>query len=247
MIEQSLSFGRVPDVREDLLQADRLDCSLRRFFVDEFYTHYVALIKPESRVLDLGGQKSPKRGQFNIERYDLRVRYANLSTAKRPDVQTDAAALPFAHDSFDAVICAELIEHVPDPPAVLNEVYRVLRPQGMVLISVPFLYQIHADPYDYGRYTDYYWQENLKRVGFVDVAIEKQGLFWSVLADMIRGWACERAREGRPRSAWLQRVVAKVIAKVKRMALAAERGASGSDYRYLSRFTTGFGIRAVKP
>lgn len=229
------------------LQADRLDYSLRRYFVDEFYFRHVPTLSAGSRVLDLGGTKVSKRGDFDIGRYDLRVIYANLSPAKQPDVQSDAAHLPVKQSCFDAVICSEVLEHVPDPLAVLRETHQVLRSQGVLLVCAPFLHHIHGDPHDYGRYTDQYWREALARIGFADIVIERQGLFWSVMVDMLRGWAHEHAKQGRPRSDWLRRQLAKVIAKGKRMALAWEAEPGRDTHPFFGSFTTGFGIRAVRP
>jgi SAM-dependent methyltransferase len=155
--------------------------------------------------------------------------------------------LPFRGESFDVVLCSELLEHVPDPIVVLREAYRVLQAPGILLLSVPFLFHVHADPHDYGRYTDQYWKENLDLVGFRDVTIEKQGLFWSVIVDMMRGWICERIRTGHLRSVWLQHFVTMLFGKGKRWALDAEKQIAPSDEQYISRYTTGFGIRAVKP
>ena len=229
-----------------LLQADRLDYSVRRYFVDEFHFRYVPALPPGSQVLDLGGNKFRKRGQFDIERYDLRVVYANLSTAKRPDVQAEAAYVPFRDGCFDAVICSELLEHVPDPPAVLREAYRVLREGGTLLICVPFLHRIHGDPYDYGRYTDFYWSQTLTTIGFEDIRIEKQGLFWSVLIDMLRGLIYQMAKEGRPRSAWMRRQLAQLVGWGRQAALAREARPKCQQHPFFNSFTTGFGIKAVK-
>lgn len=228
------------------VQADRLDYSLRRYFVDEFYSRHVPTLPAGSRVLDLGGNKVRKRGEFDIGRYDLRVVYANLSTAKRPDVQSDAAHLPLKQKCFDAVICSELLEHVADPLAVLRELHHVLRSQGIVLACVPFLHHMHGDPHDYGRYTDHYLRENLAKIGFGNIVIERQGLFWSVIVDMLRGLAWHNAKEGRPRSAWLRRQVAKLIAQGKRRALAWETQPGRETHPFFSSFTTGFGVVAIK-
>jgi 2-polyprenyl-3-methyl-5-hydroxy-6-metoxy-1,4-benzoquinol methylase len=53
----------------------------------------------------------------------------------------------------DCVVATGLLEHVPDDHAVLREIYRILKPGGMVHIEAPFLQQFHADPIDYRRYT----------------------------------------------------------------------------------------------
>jgi SAM-dependent methyltransferase len=49
----------------------------------------------------------------------------------------DAARLPFADNSFDRVLCSEVLEHVPDPDAVLAEIARILKPGGIFAASVP--------------------------------------------------------------------------------------------------------------
>ena len=224
-----------------------LSYSLRRHFIDEFYARHMARLSSGSQVLDLGGERVHKRGRFNIERYDFRVVYANLSTAKRPDVQADAAHLPLEDDCIDVVLCSELLEHVPDPFRVLVETRRVLRTDGIILISVPFLHRIHGDPHDYGRYTDLFWSENLTNAGFVDVEIEKQGLFWSVIVDMLRDWVSNRMTDRQRFSPFMGWAATKLIDWGKRRAIALEAGPNGRDHPFFANYTTGFGVRAVKP
>jgi len=222
---------------------DRLDYTLRRYYVDAFHAERISSLARGSLVLDLGGNKINKRGQFNIENYELRVVYANLSTLKHPDVQSDAALLPFADGCFDVVICSELLEHVQSPPLVLSEAHRVLRKDGILFVCVPFLYQIHGDPYDFGRYTDYYWSHHLKEIGFSNMEIEKQGLFWSVLVDMLRAWLYELQIIGKLR---FNKIVIPLLAWAKRRAVKLDGEASSSKNLFFSSFTTGFGIRAQK-
>lgn len=225
------------------LKAHTLDYTLRRYYVDSFYSQYVQRLPANSLVLDLGGNKIQKRGQFDIEKYDLQVIYSNLSTVKHPHVQADASHISFADKSFDAVVCSELLEHVPDPRPVLSEVYRVLRPGGTLLICVPFLYQIHGDPYDFGRYTDYYWSINLKKIGFQDIHIQKQGLFGSVLAGFLLAWLNDLHQKRPPR---FPRVVKSLVAQTKRLAVRWDTQADQERYPFWNSFTTGFGILARK-
>jgi len=222
------------------LQADRLDYSLRRYYVDEFHFRHVPELPPGTLLLDLGGNRIRKRGQFDIERYDLRVVYANLSAVKRPDVLADAARVPFQDGCFDAVICSELLEHVLDPLAILREVHRVLRVGGTLLSCVPFLYRIHGDPYDFGRYTDHFWLCTLEEIGFHEIVIERQGLFFSVLADFCKQYVNERWR--RP----LRSIARWPMALFQHWALRYEQASQVQSQPFLHSFTTGFGIVAVK-
>ncbi|MCI5221384.1 MAG: class I SAM-dependent methyltransferase [Candidatus Electrothrix sp. AR4] len=169
--------------------------SLRRHFVDDFYMKKIAHLPKGSLVLDLGGNRRAKRGLFNIDSYRLDVVYVNYAATQSPDIQADAASLPFMDASFDGVVCAEVLEHIRRPGNVLKEVHRVLRSDATLLLTVPFMFPVHADPYDYGRYTDRFWQESLEEIGFTDIYIEWQGGFWCVWADMLRGYMMEKEKQ----------------------------------------------------
>lgn len=69
------------------------------------------------------------------------------------DIVADAHDLPFADESFDAIIAIEVFEHLRDPYLAAAEINRVLRPNGVALISVPFMFRVHGDPYDFQRFT----------------------------------------------------------------------------------------------
>lgn len=61
--------------------------------------------------------------------------------------------LPLADQSVDTIFCCSVMEHAPQPWRILPEFYRVLRPGGHVILSVPFLYYLHGMPDDYFRFT----------------------------------------------------------------------------------------------
>lgn len=222
-----------------------LGYSLRRYFVDEFHFRHVPEFRRRSLILDLGGNRIGKRGFFDIERCDLSVIYANLSVDKLPDLKTEASCLPFRAAAFDGVICSELLEHVLSPRTVLGEVHRVLKTDGVLLICVPFLNRIHGDPYDFGRYTEHYWSEALGSAGFDDIVIEKQGLFWCVLLDMIRDLGYQKTEVGRLSSTPLRKFVEAVLYWGKRIALTWD-GKATDRAAWRQSFTTGFGIKARK-
>ena len=85
----------------------------------------------------------------------------------KPSVFGDGQQLPVKSASIDVVAVLEVLEHVPDPGAVMTEIKRVMKPEGVCFLSIPFLYPIHDAPYDYQRLTVYGLREILKRRGFV--------------------------------------------------------------------------------
>lgn len=69
------------------------------------------------------------------------------------DVVANAARLPFPPSSCDSIACLALLEHVPDPERVVEEMHRVLKPGGEVQVVVPFCHPYHAYPADYSRFS----------------------------------------------------------------------------------------------
>jgi len=77
----------------------------------------------------------------------------NLSPDRNIDAQANAVQLPFRDEVFGVVVCTEVLEHTQSPELVLNELRRVLKPGGTLLLSVPFAFPIHYAPTDYYRFT----------------------------------------------------------------------------------------------
>ena len=73
----------------------------------------------------------------------------------RADIYADALFLPFKNCAFDTVLCTQVLEHVNRPLRLLKEAYRVLRVNGMLILSAPQYDPLHEVPRDYYRYTKY--------------------------------------------------------------------------------------------
>ena len=69
------------------------------------------------------------------------------------DIHGDIDSIPVADDTFDVVLCLQVLEHVPDPAAAVRELRRVVRPGGRVLASTHGVYPFHPNPEDYWRWT----------------------------------------------------------------------------------------------
>jgi SAM-dependent methyltransferase len=127
-------------------------------------------LPPEALVLDAGAGKAPYRKLFE------RVRYESADFKRYERRQTyvcDLAAIPVEEARFDAAICSQVLEHVPNPAAVLSELHRVLKPGARLWLSAPLFYEEHQQPYDFFRYTQFGFRRLAEEAGFEVRALER--------------------------------------------------------------------------
>ncbi len=91
-------------------------------------------------------------GSKNV-RFPSNVLNLDLAHSPQVDVVGDAHCLPFKDECVDGVIVTALLEIVENPEKVVNEIHRVLNPQGVILATLPFLQTYHPDPTDFRRFT----------------------------------------------------------------------------------------------
>lgn len=126
-------------------------------------------------VLDVGCGQKPYRAFIPATRYvGMEIEPGPGAEAPRSaDVYYDGRTFPFPAASFDAVICSQVFEHVFTPHEFLTEIRRVLRPGGRLLLTVPFVWDEHEQPRDYGRYSSFGLRAVLEHGGFEVVASRK--------------------------------------------------------------------------
>jgi SAM-dependent methyltransferase len=121
------------------------------------------------RVLDAGAGIAPYRKHFEHVTYEtadfgeIDKDYAHLDYTCRLE------KLPMADETYDLVLCSQVLEHIPEPVAVLREIRRVLKPGGQAWVSAPLFYEEHEVPYDFNRYTQFAWR---RMAAEVDLSVE---------------------------------------------------------------------------
>jgi len=78
---------------------------------------------------------------------------SDVSFGPRTTLIADAHDLPFADGTFDGVVAQAVLEHVVDPYRCAQEMWRVLRPRGLIYAETPFMQQVHEGRYDFTRFT----------------------------------------------------------------------------------------------
>jgi len=125
-------------------------------------------------LLDVGCGRQPYRHLVPATRYvgvdvDTPVTRA-LGVA---ELLYDGRVLPVSDGAFDAVLCSQVLEHVFTPDEFVRELHRVLRPDGLLLLAVPFAWDEHEQPHDFARYSSFGLRSLLKKNGFEIVAQRK--------------------------------------------------------------------------
>jgi SAM-dependent methyltransferase/uncharacterized protein YbaR (Trm112 family) len=121
----------------------------------ERYADFAARIRASAgrRVLVIGGGRLGYGAEALLES-GLDIVESDVYLSPRVDLVCDAHHLPFADESFDGVVLQAVLEHVLDPPRVVAETHRVLRPGGLVYADTPFLQPVHEGAYDFTRWTE---------------------------------------------------------------------------------------------
>lgn len=119
------------------------------------------------RLLDVGCGTQPYRSLFEVSEYvGLEVDSPVARARAVADMYYAGAVFPFEPASFDSVLCNQVLEHVFNPDEFLSEITRVLRPGGKLLLTVPFVWDEHEQPWDYARYSSFGLQALLEKNGF---------------------------------------------------------------------------------
>jgi SAM-dependent methyltransferase len=136
------------------------------------------------RILDVGGRLQPYRPLFaeRVEQYYA----ADLAPGPLVNVAASAGQLPFASDSFDVVVCTQVLEYVPRPQEAVDEMRRVLKAGGSLLLSVPSVFPRDSDP-EYWRFLPSALRMMLS--GFTQVEIEAEGSSIAGLFRTLNVWA----------------------------------------------------------
>lgn len=140
------------------------------------------------RLIDLGCGRVPLYGMYkDLVSDTVCVDWPNsMHEATHTDVFADLnLPLDVEENGFDTAIASDVIEHLHTPEALFASAARLLRPEGKLLVGVPFLYCIHEMPYDFHRYTRYALERMTHEAGLTVISLAAAGGSPEVLSDIV--------------------------------------------------------------
>ena len=170
-----------------------LSGKLTRITLDRF----IAAHATPALTLDIGAQNGPYAALFP-HRVGL-----DIAPGRGVQVIGDAQALGIGSASVDAVLCTEVLEHLPEPQRAVDEMFRVLRPGGALVLTTRFLFPIHDAPHDYFRYTKYGLRHLLRRFEIVELQEETDAVGSLAVLTQRLGMQAETLGWTPLRGAWL--------------------------------------------
>lgn len=151
--------------------------------------------------LDLGCGRMPYRNiiekDSSIKKYiGIDIKNENYQLDIKPDFYWDSNRIPLENNVIDSAMLIEVLEHIPNPINTLKELSRVIKKDGVLLITVPFLWTLHDVPYDEYRYTPFALKRMIEEEAFEILEMESFGSWHASMASMLALYV-KRATSGR--------------------------------------------------
>lgn len=185
-------------IAKPVLTTDTLD----RYWVKHSILEAVESALPQftGTLLDIGcGEQpyralltSPPSGVTSYLGLDLEGGTYGGEGAPEPELRWDGLRIPLKDGQVDTAFATEVLEHCPDPGAILDEIHRVLRPGGRFFFTVPFLWPLHDSPHDHYRYTPFALRHLFARAGFQALELSALGGWDAALGQMLGLWVRRR-------------------------------------------------------
>jgi SAM-dependent methyltransferase len=181
----------------NLVVKNQFEPSVLGVFINPFFIARRGLLKSIKEVgkevtgktLDVGCGTKPYEKYFNCSEYiGLEIDTAVNQDKNKADHVYDGKKFPFGDGEFDSIVTNQVLEHVFNPDEFLDEINRILKVNGKLLLTVPFVWDEHEQPYDYARYSSFGLKSLLERNGFEIIKHRKSVNDFRVIAQLINGY-----------------------------------------------------------
>jgi len=198
-----MMISKIKEIKKSIMDASFFTPSWYSIFINPYFinrhslyrhiTQFARSVSVDDRVLDIGCGLKPYQSLFVVKEYlgiDIEGG-GHDDQAKIVDAYYDGRTVPYPDDSFDIVICTQVLEHADDAEVLTKEAARVLRAGGRIFFSMPFIYPEHEAPYDFRRYTSFQHKRLFAAYNFEEVSIQKTTGFFGTFGQLFVVWVFE--------------------------------------------------------
>ena len=164
------------------MHKDLNDLLIDEFLQTEFQRLHLAF--PQARALDIGCGDLRHAKYLTSDGWVV-IYSDHEERADGVDVLLDAHYLPFPNECFDIILMTEVLEHLHHPQLALKEISRILKPNGSLVITFPFLWHIHEIPFDFFRFTEYGFSVLASDAGLRIERFKRRGDSFALLLSLI--------------------------------------------------------------
>ena len=209
----------------DLISGDISEVGSRNVETREVWlASALAAVPAGSRILDAGaGQQQYRKLCGHLQyvsqdfaEYDGAGNAAGMHRGSydygKLDIVSDITRIPEPDASFDAIMCIEVLEHVPDSLAAVRELSRLLKPGGRLIVSSPFCSLTHFAPYHFATGLSRYWYEqHLPACGLEIEDLQLNGNFFEFVAQELKRVPWVSSKYCGPRWSGLQKLATRIV------------------------------------
>lgn len=192
-----------------------------------------------ARILDAGaGEQKFRRLCTHLDyvsqdfaQYDGEGNKKGLQVGKwdqtKLDIISDITNIPAPNESFDAIMCIEVFEHLPAPLAALEELSRLLRPGGQLILTAPFCSLTHFAPFHfYSGFNRYFYETHLPACGFQLDELKENGNYFEYLAQEVRRISEVATRYTKSRPTLIESLAVRLVLKMLNRFSGSDKGSS---------------------
>lgn len=180
-----------------LILKEQFEPSLIGLFINPFFIARKGLLESikhfgeeiTGKTLDVGCGTKPYENFFSCSKYiGLEIETTINRENKNVDVFYDGGKFPFEDKEFDSIVTNQVLEHVFSPNEFLSEINRVVKKDGKLLLTVPFVWDEHEQPYDYARYSSFGLAHLLNQHGFEIIESKKSINDFRIFAQLLNAY-----------------------------------------------------------
>lgn len=151
----------------------------------EFIKSFSKIIQGGGIMCDFGCGTEPYRSLFHVKEYiGIDIEISGNKNLRSAEVLYDGKKIPFEEGFFDYMLASQCFEHIVNLNEIVKEIYRVLKTDGLLCVTVPLTNPEHEVPYDFRRFTTFGIRQFMEENGFEILKLQNLQSFRDTMGQM---------------------------------------------------------------